>query len=513
MSTSENNKRIAKNTILLYFRMLLLMLVSLYTSRVVLNALGVEDYGIYNVVGGVVAMFSVISGSLSAAISRFITFELGKDNSEPLKKVFSMAVTIQIVMALAVLIIAETLGLWFLNFKMVIPSQRLLAANIVFHFSILTFIINLLAVPYNAAIIAHEKMSAFAYISIVEAILKLLVAYLIVVSPIDNLVFYAILMCSVAFIIRFVYGFYCKRHFEECTYHFVKDGTLLRKMLGFSGWNFFGALAAVLRDQGVNIVINLFAGPSVNAARGISVQVNSAVNSFVSNFMTAINPQITKSYASGNTGYTEQLVIQGARFSFYLLLVLTLPIFLNVDYVLYLWLGTVPKYTNMFVCLSLIFAISECLSYPLITTLLAIGKIKKYQVIVGGIIMLNLPLSYFFLSIGYSPTSVLVVAIVLSQCCLIVRLYLLYSYISFNVWVYLKKVYMNVLLVTSFALLIPSYLKFFVCFNANFINFLCVTLISFLMSILSIYIIGCNKQEKAFLSRKLQSILNKYDKH
>ena len=308
--TSQNNKRIAKNTLLLYVRMLFMMAVNLYTSRVVLNALGVEDFGIYNVVGGVVAMFSVISGSLSAAISRFITYELGKGNNDRLNKIFSASVTIQLLLSLIIVILVESIGVWFLNVKMSIPTDRMLAANWVLQFSIATFVINLVSVPYNAAIIAHERMSAFAYISILEALGKLAIAYLIVVSPMDRLIFYALLMCSVAVIVRAVYGYYCKRHFAECTYHFHWDREILKKMFGFAGWNFIGASSAVLRDQGGNIIINLFAGPAVNAARGIAGQVNNAVTGFVSNFMTALNPQITKSYASGDREYMMTLIYQ-----------------------------------------------------------------------------------------------------------------------------------------------------------------------------------------------------------
>ena len=314
--SSSNNKRIAKNTLLLYFRMLLTMVVSLYTSRVVLGALGVEDYGIYNVVGGVVAMFSMLSGSLSAAISRFITFELGTGNKEKLKRVFSSSVTIQMGLSAIILVLAETVGLWFLNNKMVIPESRMYAANWVFQLSLLTFVINLISIPYNAAIIAHERMSAFAYISIFEAVSKLVVAYCIVISPIDRLILYAIMLTTIAVIIRLIYGSYCKRKFEECTFHFIYDHDLLKQMFGFAGWNFIGASSALLRDQGGNIVINLFCGPAVNAARGIAVQVNTAIHSFVTNFMTALNPQITKSYAGADQKYLMTLLFQGARLSF-----------------------------------------------------------------------------------------------------------------------------------------------------------------------------------------------------
>ena len=371
IQTSENNKRIAKNTLLLYFRMLLLMVVSLYTSRVTLAALGVEDYGIYNVVGGVVAMFSMLSGSLSAAISRFITFELGRGDKERLKTVFSTSVNIQIGLAIIIMVLAEIGGVWFLNCKMNIATERLLAANWVLQCSIITFMINLISVPYNAAIIAHERMSAFAYISILETVLKLLVVYLLYVTLYDRLIVYAVLLCLVAIALRLIYGIYCKRNFEECTYHFIYDKSILRSMTGFAGWNFIGVASGALRGQGVNIVINLFCGAAVNAARAISFQVNNAVNSFASNFMTAINPQITKSYASGNYGYMMQLIFQGARLSYYLLLFISLPLILEADTVLKLWLEEVPEHTTLFVQLILVFGMEEALSNPLITAMLA----------------------------------------------------------------------------------------------------------------------------------------------
>lgn len=275
----------------------------------------------------------------------------------------------------------------------------------------MTFAINLISVPYNASIIAHERMSAFAYISILEAIGKLAIAFLIVISPMDKLVFYAILMCAVALIVRVAYGVYCKKHFEECTYHFIFDKELLKRMFGFAGWNFIGATSAVLRDQGGNVVINLFCGPAVNAARGIAFQVNNAISGFVTNFMTALNPQITKSYAAGDKDYMMTLIYQGARLSFYMLLLLSLPVLVNTHYILSLWLKIVPDHAVLFMQLVLVFAMSESISNPLITAMLATGKIRNYQLVVGGLQMMNLPVSYVFLRIGMFPEVVIVVAI------------------------------------------------------------------------------------------------------
>ena len=505
--TSDNNKRIAKNTLLLYFRMLFMMVVSLYTSRVILNALGVEDFGIYNVVGGVVAMFTVISGSLSAAISRFITYELGKGDQSKLNKIFSASVTIQLLLSLIIVVLIESVGVWFLNAKMTIPADRVTAANWVLQFSIITFVINLISVPYNAAIIAHERMSAFAYISILEAVCKLAIAFLIMVSPMDKLVFYAILMCIVSVIVRFTYGHYCKKHFTECTYHFHWDKDVLKKMFSFAGWNFIGASSAVLRDQGGNIVINLFYGPSVNAARGIAIQVNSAITGFVSNFMTALNPQITKSYASGDRDYMMTLIFQGARLSFYMLLLLSLPVLVNTHYILVLWLKLVPEHAVLFVQLILIFAMSESISNPLVTAMLATGNIRKYQIVVGGLQLMNLPISYVCLRFGWIPESVLIVAIVISQCCLAARLYMLRGMIGLSSIQYVKNVYINIVVVALFSLVIPAVLSKYM--NESFLSFIILSIVAMICTIVVIFYIGCNRKERAFVVGKMNLVKNK----
>lgn len=505
--TSDNNKRIAKNTLLLYFRMLFMMVVSLYTSRVILNALGVEDFGIYNVVGGVVAMFTVISGSLSAAISRFITYELGKGDQSKLNRIFSASVTIQLLLSLIIVVFIESVGVWFLNAKMTIPEDRMAAANWVLQFSIITFVINLISVPYNAAIIAHEKMSAFAYISILEAVCKLAIAFLIIVSPIDKLIFYAILMCAVSIIVRLTYGHYCKKHFAECNYHFHWDKEILKKMFGFAGWNFIGASSAVLRDQGVNIVINIFCGPAVNAARGISSQVNSAIMGFVNNFTTALNPQITKSYASGDHKYMMTLIFQGARLSFYILLLLSLPVILNAHYILKLWLSNVPEHTELFVQLILICAMGESLSNTMVTAMLSTGNIRNYQIVVGGLQMMNLPISYICLRLGFMPESVLIVAIVVSQCCLAARLYMLRGMIGLSSIQYMKKVYLNVIVVTLLSLAVPVLLSKYM--EETFFSFVVLSLVSIVCTLIVEFYVGCNGKEREFVVDKVKGLKNK----
>ena len=500
---SANNKRIAKNTLLLYFRTILVMVISLYTSRVVLDTLGVEDFGIYNVVGGVVAMFGIISGSLSSAISRFITFELGHGDKEKLKRIFSTSVNIQLGLSLIIIILGETIGLWFLNSKMNIPPERISAANWVLHCSLLTFAINLVSIPYNAVIIAHERMSVFAYVSILEASLHLFAVYLLYISLWDKLIFYSCLLAIVALFIRIVYATYCRHHFKEAKYRLIYDHKLLKEMSVFAGWNFIGAASAILRDQGGNILINLFCGPAVNAARGIAIQVNRAVQTFVSNFMTALNPQITKSYAAGNNTYMMTLIFQGARLSFYMLLLLSLPILINTSYILSLWLKTVPDHAVQFVQLVLIFAMSESISHPLITAMLATGKIRNYQIVVGGLQMMNFPISYILLRIGCIPETVLFVAIVISQCCLAARLSMLKRMIGLSPKKYLKEVYLNVILVTLCSALIPY--MWSNKMEPSFLPFVLNTMLSIICTFSAVYYIGCSRYEREFVLMKVRA--------
>lgn len=413
MNTSDNNKRIARNTLFLYSRQILVMAVSLYTARVVLEALGTEDYGIYNVVGGFVAMFSVLSGALSVGIGRFITYEMGKSDVtvSRLQLIFSSSLLIQLTMGLIICSLIGTFGVWFVKNKMIIPSERLDMTLYVLGFSTLGFFVNLLSIPYNALIIAHEQMKAFAYISIVEVVLKLVVAYLLIISPIDKLWLYALCMLIVALVIRFAYAIYCKRHFEECYFVWGFDKLLLSKMFSFSGWAFLGIGSSVLKDQGVNVLLNIFCGPTVNAARGITTQVTNTVNLFITNFMQAVNPQITKSYSSGNLQEMHRLIYKSSRISFYLMLLLSLPLMKSIKYVLSLWLVFVPEHTAMFIQLLLVFFLMDSLVYPLTTGLFAEGNIRIYQIVIATLNLSNIFLSYWCLNSGFSPEYVYVVSI------------------------------------------------------------------------------------------------------
>ena len=453
--TDSRTRRIARNTLMLYIRMFALLLVGLYTSRVVLEALGENDYGIYNVVGGVVAMFTIISGALNSAVSRFITFEMGKGPYARLNEVYSTAVTIQFVIALIVVAAAEPIGLWFIENEMTIDPSRIPAAKWVLHFSILAFVINLMSVPQMASITAHEKMSAYAAIGVLDGILRLAVAFLILRNPIDRLVYYAALMAAVVLIVRGAYGFYCRIHFPECRYRPVFEKPLMKEMFSFAGWNFIGVSAGVLRDQGGNILVNLFYGTAVNAARGIAVQLNAAVQGFVTNFMTAVNPQITKSYASGDKAYMLSLIRRSSRMSFFLLFVIALPILFNTEYLLSIWLKEVPAHTVLFVRLFLVFALCESISNPLITAQLATGKIRNYQLVVGGLMLLNIPVSYIFLRNGAAAEVTVAVAIVISLVCLAARLAMLRRMIGLSIRKFLSDVCLKIVQVVIMSLILP----------------------------------------------------------
>lgn len=511
MSTEQdtlqtNNKRIVKNTLMLYVRMLFGMIVSLYTSRIVLNTLGVEDYGIYNVVGGFVTMFSLISNSLSASTGRFLTFELGKGDMQRLKQVFSTSLIIHAILAVAVLLLAETIGIWFLNERMTIPAVRLYAANWVFQASVLAFVMGLFFIPYSASIVSHEKMSVFAYLGIFDVILRLFIVLFIAYAPwrFDRLIVYALLLVGVSLILQLVNMFYCSRHFKECKFQFAFHSSYWKEMSSFVRWNFIGCTAGLLKDQGVNLLLNLFMGPIVNAARGIALSVNTAVSGFVGNFMVALNPQITKSYAVGDYSYMMSLIERGSRFSFYILFMLTLPILFETELILTLWLNDFPPHTVNFVRLMLLLSLSDVLSNTLITLQSATGKIRNYQIAVGGALMLNFPVSYLCLKMGCVPESVFVVALFVSVLCLILRLLFLRRMVQLSVKQYLYNVCLNVLSVSLIAALIPTLAYFQM--EDGWGRFLSIIFFCVVCSSLSIYFIGCSFSERKFILDRVRMV-------
>ncbi len=398
---SEDSKRIARNTLLLYVRMLLLLFIGLFTSRVVLAALGETDYGVYNAVGGMVTVFTFLTASISSAISRFLAFELGNGGDAiRMRKLFSAGIAIQLVFALVLVILAETAGLWFLHHRMNIPDGRMGAAEIVLQCSLVALVIQLLAIPYNAAIIAREKMSAFAFISLLEAGLKLAVALMVKYCLNDRLVLYAFLMAAVALVVRMSYGYYCRRHFPESRGKLIVDRSLLREIFSFSGWNFFGSSSYVLNTQGVTILVNIFFGVALNAARGVALQIENIAKQFVSNFLTAINPQITKSWASGNRDYCFSLVAKGVKFSLLVILAFFLPLFFEAECALDLWLAKVPAHSADFVRLALVGLLVDMVGNPLLTLILATGKVRNYYLLTGLTSYLCLPLAWLAFKLG-----------------------------------------------------------------------------------------------------------------
>lgn len=507
---SENTKRIAKNTLMLYGRMLFSMVVSLYTSRVILNALGVVDYGIYGVVGGFVSMFSLISSSLSSAVSRFLTYELGRGDKVRLHNAFSTSLLIHIVLAVIVFIVSETVGVWFVNNKMTIPVERLHAANWVFQASIISFMFGLFSVPYNASIVSHEKMSAFAYIGILDTTLKLFIVLFIAHANwhFDKLIMYSALLVAVSIKLQCIYLIYCRRHFDECRLKIGFNKEFWKEISAFSLWNFIGCTAGILKDQGVNVLLNIFVGPILNAARGIAGSVNAAVSGFAGNFMTALNPQITKSYASGDLKYAHFLVERGSRFSFYILLFFAIPILLETDFVLTVWLKQYPDHSLNFVRLVLMLSLIDSLSNTLITLQNATGKIRNYQLVVGSILLLNFPLSYLCLKVGFAPESTYIVAISVAVCCMIARLTFVRKSAMLPMVGFLKNVVLNVITVAICAMALPLVLHNVLPYGWE--RFLVVGFASVMATAGAILFIGCNKNERNFIFDKALSIKEKF---
>ena len=498
MSSSKNNL-IAKNTMMLYIRLSIVMIVYLYTSRIVLKALGIEDYGIYNVVAGVITLFSFFNGALSSATSRFITYELGRENRIGLEKNFRTAFTIHLILAGIILILAETIGLWFVNNKLIIPVERLFAANIIYQFSVLSCVVTIMQVPLNAEIIAHEKMTIYAYMGILDASSKLLIAFFINTCNSDKLIAYGFLLFVTTILLFLVYHIYCKRKFGEYNPSLFYDKSTFKGMLSYSGWSLWGSIA--LKNSGVNIVLNIFFGPVVNAARGITYQVNTALNSFTQNFTIAMNPQIVKSYACNDYNRMFLLFFTGAKFSFFLLLLFSIPIILETEYILAIWLGQIPEYTILFIRLIVINSLIESFTYVIGATVQATGNIKLYQVMVGGLLLLNLPISYLFLKLGCPPYSTFLVAILLSIISIFIRIIIL----NFLIKVSISHFFINVLGVSMLVGILSCILPYWIhnMMSEGLIRLVCVTICSTFSMLISSWFIGLNHNEKLYIKSVL----------
>lgn len=493
----NSNKRVAKNTLFLYFRMILIMLVTLYTSRVVLSLLGISDYGIYNVVGGVVTMFAFLNNCMTSSTQRFMTFELGRGDMQRLKDVFAASLNIHISIAAVIVLLAETIGLWFVNAKLVIPADRMVAANWVYQFAILSFCVNIIQVPYNAVLISHEKMSVYAYISILEVLLKLGVVYLLVVSPFDKLTAYAAMLFFVQLIIRCIYQIYCRRNYAESKFRLFWDWRLYRQMSGFAGWNLFGSIAWLMRDQGMNIILNLFFGPIINAARGVAAQMSAAVMNFISNFQVALNPQITKNYANGNIKEMEKLAHLGIKFSYMILFMLAFPLALNIDYVLYLWLVEVPDYTALFIILILIDSlVGNLFGIPLMTSLSATGVIRNYQIVVSLVLLCIVPVGYMALKMGCNAPSVFYITILFTLISGFVRFLYCRKQIGYSFRKMGKNVLLPIFGMTIVSLPLPIYLKLEIFSADSFINFILLCIVTVMISGLAAWYLGMSKNER-----------------
>ena len=510
--TKTNNKRIAKNTVYLYFRMILVLGVSLYTSRVVLHELGVIDYGIYNVVAGIIVMFSFLNSSMATSTQRFLTFELGKGNIEKLSSTFAASLNIHIIIGFIILLLAETIGLWFVNYKLVIPVERMFAANIAYQCSVISFMLNITQVPYTASLIAHERMDVYAYLGILEAITKLGVAFLLVIYGGDKLVFFSLMFLLTHGVILLLYRTYCIRKYMECHFRLFWNATLYKSLISFAGWNIFGSLAWACRGQGVSILLNIFFGPELNAAKGIADKVANSMIAFIRSFNTAMNPQITKYYAVDDRRAMEELCFKGTKFAFLLLFVIAFPAMLNIDFLLNLWLIEVPEYAALFVILILIDSLLDVFlgTSQFITALQATGNIKYYQIVVSVLIMLVIPIGYLLFRIGGSPDVIFYAMIIVSFISGLSR----FAFCKFQIGFSLRRLCFNVWIpIFRFMLLsIPTLFllkRFLSLYVSGIIGFILTIIISVFLIVICAWITIFSKSERETVKVAIKGKINR----
>ena len=499
--TSNNNKRIAKNTLFLYIRMFVMMAVALFTSRVVLDVLGAQDYGIYNIIGGVIVLFSFLNSALSAATQRFLNYYLGKKDNRQANSIFCMSMNIYVLLGVVIVLLAETVGLWFVNSQLNIPTERMAAANWVYQFTIVTFVINVLRIPYNASILAHERMDFYAYVSLGEVVLKLVVVYLLYLSPYDKLIVYSIFYTIIPLIVTIIYKIFCKRSFEICTYRRIWNRDLFRQLFGFTGWSLFGSVATMSAQQGLNILINIFCGVSVNAAVGIANQVCANVNHFVGNFQTAFRPQIIKDYAAGDYDRFYRLIFSASKFSFYMMFILAFPIMLTIDSILDIWLVEVPEYANIFCQLILVILIIEAVAAPLWMSVEAKGQIRNYQILMSCVIFLNFPLAYIVLKCGLPVYSVWCVKIFVTILVFITRCWYINKHLAFPLGEYCRQVMFKIAAVTLLSVPVPLFVKIVV--HGFWTNLISVIVLAFLTVTAVVYVTGLSMSEKKMVDKMI----------
>lgn len=479
--------------------MLFVLFINLYTSRIVLGTLGITDYGLYNVIAGFVSLFQIFSAGMSSATQRYFSYEIGKCDLTVLKETFSSCFFLYIIVAFIILICLEGIGVWMLNSKMVIPPDRLTAANWVFQISAISLVVNLLSTPYNSLIIAYEEMKTFAFISIIEVILKLFLAISLSFVSLDLLVFYSLVLCLIQIIIRIVYTIYCRRKFSVSKISFSFNLLKIKELYSYTGWAMFGGISFMIRTQGLNVLLNMFFGPVVNAARGIAVQVQAAVNGFVTNFQMALNPQIFKLYAAGDFEEVQKMVFRSAKISFLLLLLLSLPVLIETKLVLQLWLGEIPEYTVPFIRLMMIISFIDAFSNPFVRSIEATGNIRNYQIIVGGMMILILPVAYIFLKLGFSPISVYIITIVISLISFFYRIRLCKDVLGFSI----KSLFFDVIVKLIFVFICGGIIPiiFFCLMKEGFVRFFLILFSSILFTCISSYSIAFSCEDRMILKK------------
>ena len=491
-----NNKRIAKNTLFLYFRTFLVMLVSLYTSRVVLNILGEDDYGIYNLVGGIVVLFSFMNTAMAAATQRYLNFYLGRDEIDEVRRVFSMSIIVHLILVVVVLILGETLGLWFVQTQLNIPSGRTSAAFWVYQFSLIACCVGIIRIPYNAAIIAYEKMDFYAYLSIIEVLLKLGIVYLLLITSVDGLIAYSFLILLVGLLVFLMYKFYCNRHFDTTKVKWFWDKGLFSKLLSFSGWSLFGSIANVSATQGLSIFINLFNGLAANAALGLSHQIQSALCSFISSFQTAFSPQIVKSYAANDNTSFINLIFRSSRISYCLVFLFAIPLMVCITPILHIWLVEVPEYTASFSVVCIIYCMFDALSGPLWVAVQATGNIRRYQITISLLILLNLPLAYLVLEKGFSPVWALSIRAAINILAYFYRILFLVKHLDFPGLKYLKEVMLPITVMTIISFPICLYI-FKLYSSISTLVFAIGTML--IVNLLLAFFMGLKESEREFI--------------
>lgn len=508
MISKEENKKIVKNTIFLYIRMLLTIVVNLYAIRVIWKVLGVDNYGIYGLVGGIVTMFSFLNNAMVASSQRFISFELGRNNQERLHNIFCISVTIHILLAAGIILLAETAGLWLLNEKLNIPASRMYAANWVFQCSVLAFAVNVISVPYNACIVAHEHMKAYGYFGILEVLLKLLIVFLLLLLPFDKLISYALLVLSVTILMRFIYGYYCRKFFPECRYRYVTDHHIMRDMFSFAGWSFVGNLGFSVRDQGLNIVLNFFFNVVANAARNITNNIGGVISGFAQSFQMAINPQLTKRYAAGEIDSMIKLLFSGCKYSAILMMIVVIPFLFATEQVLRLWLDDIAPYTVGFMQLVLIMLLFDSMASPITTALQATGRIKWFQIMISIIMVANIPFAWIWIKQDHNPYIVLYVSIITAIVALVVRLYLLKREIGIS----LRKFFFRVIVRVALVCLLSGIIVWWIhsMFETTFGQLVVFSILSVISIAIISFVFGLDSHEKKVALQYTKKVYEKF---